>query len=101
MANMTQGDRNQFERATIGSETLNRPRDGSNRGTTITFVVLLAILAALSWAAIEAIDGWAHWVVIADLVLVTVALAVFMRSRTKTDDPASAAEDSGWRPKGF
>ena len=81
MANMTIGDRNQMERATIGDETTFRPRDGSKRGQTVYFVIGLAILAALSYAAIEAIHGWDHIIIIADLVILTLAVAAFAYNR--------------------
>jgi hypothetical protein len=101
MANMSAGDRGSFERATIGNETSFRPRDGSRRGTTITFLILLVILVALSAAMIAAIDGWAHIIVIADLVLIVGALAFFISGRREqAPPPPTSTEDEGWRPWG-
>jgi hypothetical protein len=101
MANMSSGDRGSFERATIGNETSFRPRDGSHRGTTIAFLVLLVILVALSATMIATIDGWAHIIVIADLVLIVGALAVFIRGRREQEPaPTTSTQDEGWRPWG-
>jgi hypothetical protein len=100
MANMSAGDRGSFERATIGNETSFRPRDGSRRGTTITFLILLAVLVALSAAAIAAIDGWAHIIVIADLVIVVVALAFFIQGRREQrHDATPETQEDSWKPR--
>src|SRR5215207_7159924 len=99
MANMSPGDRGSFERATIGNETSFRPRDGSQRGQTIYFVVALAILAVMSYAAIQAIHGCDHIIVIADLVIIVGALAVFIQGRREQRHTATpSTEDEGWRP---
>ncbi len=78
MANMSMGDRNSFERATIGSERLARPgKEGS--AWAIGYVLVgLVVLGALSYAAVQAIHGWDHIVVIADIVIVVAALAAFL-----------------------
>jgi hypothetical protein len=100
MANMSAGDRGSFERATIGNETSFRPRDGSRRGTTITFVILVAILIALSAAAIAVIDGWAHIIVIADLVLIAGALAFFIQGRRDQRHEATPeTQEDTWKPR--
>jgi hypothetical protein len=75
---MTEADRNQFERATYSERSL-RPRSEGGRRATIAFVVIaLAVLAALTVAAIQVFDGWAHLIVIGDLVIFTAAIAVWL-----------------------
>ena len=99
MANMNMGDRNALERATVGTESLMRTRNGSSRGTTIFFMVAMVILAALSYAAIKAIHGWDHIFVILDLIVFTAAIAVFVRGRREQQQtPAASGESEGWRP---
>jgi hypothetical protein len=78
MSHMTESDRNQFDRATYSERSL-RPRTDAGRRATIVFVVVaLAILAALTVAAIQVFDGWAHLIVIADLIIFTAAIAVWL-----------------------
>jgi hypothetical protein len=78
MSRMTQADRNQFERATYSERSM-RPRTDAGRRATIIFVVVsIAILAALTVAAIQVFDGWAHLIVIADLIIFTAAIAIWL-----------------------
>ena len=78
MSRMTEADRNQFERATYSERSL-RPRSDGGRRATIAFVVIgLAVLAALTVAAIQVFDGWAHLIVIGDLVIFTAAIAIWL-----------------------
>ena len=79
MANMSMGDRNAMERAAAGNEAMLRTGKTGSRVATSYVVVGLLIFAALSYAAIEAIHGWDHIIVIADIVILVVALAVFLR----------------------
>lgn len=44
----------------------------SRRGLVIYTVIAALILAALCYAAIQALDGWAMWVVLAGIVLTTI-----------------------------
>ncbi len=78
MANMSMGDRNSFERATIGTETLIKQTAAGRRWSVGFVLVGLGVLAALSWAMVEAIHGWDHIIVIADIVIVVGALAAFL-----------------------
>lgn len=78
MANLSMGDRNAMERAAAGDESILRGRDGSRRGQTIYLVIAMVILAALSFAAFQAIHGWDHIIIIADLVIFTGAVAAFV-----------------------
>jgi hypothetical protein len=78
MSHMTEADRNQFDRATYSERSL-RPRSDAGRRATLIFVVVaIAILAALTVAAIQVFDGWAHLIVIADLIVFTAAIAVWL-----------------------
>jgi hypothetical protein len=78
MSRMTEADRNQFERATYSERSL-RPRSEGGKRATIAFVVVaLAVLAALTVAAIQVFDGWAHLIVIGDLIIFTAAIAVWL-----------------------
>ena len=62
MSNLTQSDRNQFDRATY-SGTADRIRHGSERGAAIYSLIALVIGAILIVGAASVIDGWAQWVV--------------------------------------
>jgi 1,4-dihydroxy-2-naphthoate octaprenyltransferase len=63
-----------YERSTL-SDSGAQIRRGSERGAAIYSVIALVIGAALCFAAIEAMKGWAQWLVLAVLVVFTVALA--------------------------
>ena len=78
MSRMTEADRNQFERATYSERSM-RPRSEGGRRATIVFVVIaIAILGALTVAAIQVFDGWPHLIVLGDIVLFTAAIAVWL-----------------------
>jgi hypothetical protein len=75
---MTEADRNQFDRATYSERSL-RPRSAAGTRATIAFVVVaIAVLAALTVAAVQVFDGWAHLFVIGDLIIFTAAIAVWL-----------------------
>jgi hypothetical protein len=78
MSRMTELDRNQFERATYSERSLRPRTEGGRRATIIFVVIALAILGALTVAAIQVFDGWAHLIVIADLIIFTAAIAVWL-----------------------
>ena len=75
MANMSINQRNQFERVELAvPSTGTRVRD---RRLVIAFTVLaVAVLGALVYATIEAIDGWAHFVVLAGIVMATLGVMI-------------------------
>lgn len=83
MANMTPGQRTQMERYDLGEQDdrISRPKQG--RSIVVTTVVLLLILAVLSYAAIQAFDGWAHLVVIVDLVILFFGIAYWVYPQRK------------------
>lgn len=73
MANTDITSRAQYERTDLlaGGENIRR---GSERGSLIYVVVAVLIAGALGYAAIEAIDNWAQWLVLGVLLVFTVAL---------------------------
>jgi hypothetical protein len=75
MANMNVNQRTQFERA-----ELSVPSTGvrvRNRKPLIAYTALaLIILAALCYATIQAIDGWAQAVVLAMIVVTTIGVMI-------------------------
>jgi hypothetical protein len=75
MANMSVNQRNQFERAELGV-----PSTGvqvrSRRPLTIYTVLVLVVLAGLSYATIETIDGWAQGVVLAMIFVTTIGVMI-------------------------
>jgi fatty acid desaturase len=75
MANMTVNQRNHVERI-----DLSVPSTGVtvvNRAPLIAYTVLaLAVLGALSYATVEAIDGWAQGVVLAMIVVTTIGAMI-------------------------
>jgi hypothetical protein len=75
MANMEASDRAQYERADLraGGEGIRR---GSERGAGIYTAIALLIAAALSYAAVEAIDGWAQWLVLVVIFLTAVGVSI-------------------------
>ena len=81
MANMTVNQRTQFERV-----DLSVPSTGvqvKNRKLLVAFTMLaLAALGALSYAAIELIDGWARALVLA-MIFVTVIGAMIALSPSR------------------
>jgi fatty acid desaturase len=74
MANTDVTEREGYERATLsGSEQ--QIRRGSERGAAIYSVIAIVIGAILCYAALQAIEGWAQWLVLAVLIVFTGALA--------------------------
>ena len=92
MSNMTENQRAQYERYDLRER---RPRmtelsEGGQRllgGLTILFI---GVLAALTWAAVQIFDGWHHLIVIADIVLVLGAIAVWIYSTRQSDEAAGS-----------
>lgn len=74
MANMDVTDREGYERSTL-SDSGAQIRRGSEKGAAIYSVLAVLIGAALCYAAFTAIEGWAQWLVLAVLVVFTLALA--------------------------
>ena len=86
MANMTQNDRAQFERYDL-RERQPRMTELSERGQRFLAgltILFLGVLAALTYAAVQVFDGMHHLIVIADIVIVVLALAYWIQS-TRND----------------
>jgi 1,4-dihydroxy-2-naphthoate octaprenyltransferase len=73
MANTDITSRAQYERTDLlaGGENIRR---GAERGSVIYSVIALIVGGVLAYAAIEAIDNWAQWLVLGVLLVFTVAL---------------------------
>jgi hypothetical protein len=75
VSNMTVNQRNQYERATLAGSA-ERIRHGSERGARVYTVLAAIIAAALSYAAIELMDGWWQWVVLGAIVVTTIGMMI-------------------------
>jgi hypothetical protein len=78
MSNLRVQDRNQFERSQYTSPA--RLSAGGRRAMQIYSVVGLAVLAVLTFAAVQVFDGWHHLIVLGDIVLVFLAIAAWIYS---------------------
>ncbi len=74
MANMDASGRGGYERTTL-SDSGAQIRRGSEKGAAIYSVIAIVIGAILCYAALEAMKGWAQWLVFGVLLAFTVALA--------------------------
>ena len=75
MANMSANQRTQLDRVDLSVPTTG-VRVRRRRPLIIFTVIALAILAALSYATVEAINGWAQAVVLAMIVVTTVGVTI-------------------------
>ena len=92
MSNMTENQRSQFDRYDLREK---RPRmtevsEGGQRFLAILTVVFVVVLGALTYAAIQVFDGWAHLVVIADLLIIFFAIAAWIYSTRSSDSRAGS-----------
>ena len=92
MSNMTENQRSQFERYDLRER---RPRmtevsDRGQRYLAALTLVFIAVLVALTIAAVQVFDGWHHLIVIADIVLVIGAIAVWIYSTRQSDEVAGS-----------
>lgn len=90
MANMTQSERNQFERMDLREP---RPKltslsEKGQRFLAGLTVVFIGVLGLLTYAAVQVFDGWHHLIVIGDLVLVFFAIAFWIYSLRQPDAPS-------------
>jgi len=74
MANMDVTQREGYERTTL-SGSQQQIRRGSERGAAIYSVIAIVIGGLLCYAALQAMEGWAQWLVFGVLILFTGALA--------------------------
>ena len=92
MSNMTENQRAQFERYDLRER---RPRmtEVSERGQRFLAgltILFIGVLAALTWAAVQVFDGWHHAIIIADIVIVFLAIAVWINSMRGSDSRAGS-----------
>jgi len=75
MANTDITQRSQYERSDLlaGGEGIRR---GSEKGAAVYSLIALVIGVGLAYAALKTIDNWAQWVVLAVIVVFTVAVAI-------------------------
>jgi len=75
MANTDITQRAQYERTDLlaGGEGLRR---GAEKGAAIYSIIALILGGVLAFAAVKTIDNWAQWIVLAVIVVFTVAIAV-------------------------
>ena len=80
MANMTGAERAQVERHDLGDipDRLKMPTARERRALHVITVVAIIVLAVLTYAALQVFEGWAHLVVIADLVIVFFGIAAWV-----------------------
>lgn len=90
MANMTQNQRAQFERYDLRERRprLNEVSERGQRWLAALTLVFIGVLAVLTWAAVQVFDGWHHLIVIADIVLIVLALAWWIQSTRGSDSQA-------------
>jgi hypothetical protein len=91
MSNMTENQRAQFERYDLQER---RPRhsqltEGGQRFLAGLTIVFIGVLAALTYAAVQVFDGWHHLIVIADIVLIVLALAWWINSNRRETEVGS------------
>jgi hypothetical protein len=83
MSHMTENQRAQYARPelSVASTGVNVR---STRGLVIYTIIAVAVLGALSYATVQALDGWAMFVVLAGIVLTAVGggIAVLHGRRT-------------------
>ena len=87
MSNMTENQRAQYERYDLRER---RPRmtelsEGGQKLLSALTILFIGVLAALTWAAVQIFDGWHHLIVIADIVIIFLAIAAWIYS-TRGDD---------------
>ena len=75
MANMTESDRAQYERAELGAPDRTM-RVGNKRPVIVFTAIALVILAALVYATAWGINGWAHALVLGVIVLTVIGLII-------------------------
>ena len=86
MSRMTESQRSQFERAELGhtGDRLSRATPRGERALSFLTPLFIVILGLLVFAAYQAFEGWSHAVVIIDLIVVTLALAAWLYSNSKS-----------------
>ena len=75
MANMTVNQRNQFERIDLTVPSTGVQVRGS-RALIITNMFALVVVGVLGYAAVERLDSWSQWVVLAAIVITTIGAMI-------------------------
>lgn len=75
MSRMTENQRMQFDRPDLKGPDRSL-RTTSDRPMIIYTVIAVIVAAALSWAALQAIDGWPSIIVLAAIVMTTIGLII-------------------------
>jgi hypothetical protein len=75
MSNMTVNQRNQFERAELAVPTTG-VRVRGTRALVIYSVIATCVLAALVYATVNVINGWAQAIVLGMIILTTVGAMI-------------------------
>ena len=90
MSNMTENQRAQFERYDLQERRhrMTELSEGGQRFLAGLTVVFIGVLAALTWAAVQVFDGWHHAIIIADIVIVFLALAAWIHSKRSHETAA-------------
>jgi hypothetical protein len=84
MSNLTVNDRNQYERAVLTDGPRLSPSSAFGRRVLIAYTLIgLAILAALTIAAVQVFDGWHHAIVIGDVIVLVFGLALWVYPERK------------------
>ncbi|MGI9019456.1 MAG: hypothetical protein ACR2G3_01935 [Solirubrobacterales bacterium] len=83
---MTEIQRNQLGRHELGdagSTRIFRPSARGHKFVIGYMMVAVAILGALTYAAVQAFDGWHHAIVLADMVVIFFGIAAWNYSERK------------------
>ncbi len=92
MANMDVTQRENYERTTL-SDSGAQIRRGSEKGAAIYSVLAIVIGGVLGYAALEAMNGWAQWLVFGVLIAFTIALAFAVGPNRAGAGTGSTAEN--------
>ncbi len=79
---MTENQRMQFERPDLRDRTTGT-RVRSPRSVAIFLAIACLIAGVLVYAAIEALDGWAMWVVLAGIVMTVIGAMIAVSPNRK------------------
>lgn len=79
---MTENQRMQFERPDL-RERNTGVRVSSPRSLVIFMVIATLIAAALIYATVQALDGWAMWVVLAGIVVTVIGAMIAVSPNRK------------------
>ena len=85
MSRMTETERGMLDRAELGygGDRLSRATPAGERALSVLTPIFIVILGLLVFAAYQVFDGWPHAIVIADLVIVFLAIAAWLYNANK------------------